>query len=95
MVKEQTVKEHTPTLVVLVFDPKTGKYSLNGKEWQAFRLHPERARRRDPDDRDPPGDDDDTLACMHQLDPPFACTWHAWDGSQWVDKGAGCGDNCS
>jgi hypothetical protein len=81
-------------LIVLVCDPNTGRVSVNGKDWVAFRLFEQVEKRSQPSrpgqqpKEDPPGEGDDTYRCLR--DDAGNCKWHCWDGEEWKNLGWDC-----
>jgi hypothetical protein len=83
-------EEKAPSLVVLVFDPSSGRVSVNGGEWLRFRLGSQTKFVRPPKKGTlppPPGEGDDMIVCADAEEPPFGCHYHAWNGSRWVNLG--------
>jgi hypothetical protein len=87
------------TLVIMAFDPSTGRVSINGGAWKHLELLREVADPKLPPDAPtgrhsatdfppPSGEGDDRPRCL-LCNIHGSCTVHIWDG-EWVCLGSPC-----
>jgi hypothetical protein len=95
------ISKHHKTLVMLAFDPSTGKVSINGGAWKHLKLlQKEEGRRptppetapkkenRNAKDFPPPDPGDDRPQCLF-CDEHQSCRVHIWEGV-WTCLGDEC-----